>query len=181
MDLELISLRPDSRDRRYFEAVNEEAFPPSERMSFDSAFELALKADADVLGIYDGKKPVGFVILLKNSECAYLYYLAIDQTVRTKGYGGAALHKLAEDYSDLQLILDFEEIDEAAPNYAQRIRRKRFYLRNGFCETGCYTKLSENRFEVVCNGGALRKDAFRELIHLLHAHRSEFPDELFEA
>ncbi len=175
MNLELIRLEPNSKDRKYFEQINEEAFPASERMSFDEIFDFASDTDTAVLGIYDDKKPVGFAVLLKNKECGYLYFLAIDRRTRSKGYGSAAIRKLLEVYPELQLILDFEAIDEKAENNAQRIRRKNFYLRNGFHETGNYTMLREGRFEVVCSGGALRKAAFSDLLCVIHAHRPEFP------
>lgn len=178
MNLELIKLNPDSKDRKYFEQVNHEAFPLSERMSFDKIFDFASDTDTDVLGIYDGKTPVGFAVLLKNAECGYVYYLAIDCHARSKGYGSAAIRRLLEVYSGLQLVLDFEEIDETAENNEQRIRRKNFYLKNGFHETGNYTLLRNDRFEVVCSGGELRKAAFGDLLCIIHAHRPEFPDVL---
>ena len=72
----------------------------------------------------------------------------------------------------------FEEIDPNAENYAQRIRRKNFYLRNGFHETGHYTLLQEERFEVVCSTGTLHTEAFKDLLVILHANRPEFSDML---
>lgn len=178
MNLELIRLQPDSKDRNYFERVNEEAFPLSERMSLDEIFAFASDTDTDVLGIYDKKTPVGFAVLLKNAECGYVYFIAIDHQVRSKGYGRAAMQEMAKAYPGLQLVLDFEVLDEHAENNAQRVRRKNFYLKNGFHETGHYTMLGDDRFEVVCNGGELRKEAFKELLRILHQHRPEFPDVL---
>lgn len=178
MNLQLIKLNPNSKDRKYFEQVNYEAFPLFERMSFDEIFEFASDTDTDVLGIYDGEKPIGFAVLLKNAECGYVYYLAVDCHARSKGYGSATIQRMLEVYSNLQLILDFEEIDENAENNGQRIRRKKFYLKNGFHETGNYTMLRDGRFEVVCSGGELRKAAFRELLYIIHAHRPEFPNVL---
>lgn len=178
MNIVFNRLRAAGEDIGYFEQINDEAFPLSERMSFDEIFEFASDTNTDVLGIYDGKKPIGFVVLLKNSECGYIYFLAIDSHVRSKGYGSAAIQKMLEVYSDLQLVLDFEVIDENAENNAQRIRRKNFYLRNGFHETGNYTMLREDRFEVVCSDGELRKAALRDLLCIIHAHRPEFPDVL---
>lgn len=178
MTLELIELKVDSKDRKIFERINEEAFPDSERMSFDEFFDFASDTNTDVLGIYDDGKPVGFVVVLKNEKCGYIYYLAIDCHMRSKGYGGATIKKLMEVYSKLQLVLDFEVIDENAENNEQRIRRKKFYLRNGFHETGNYTILSNERFEVVCNRGELCKEEFKDLIHIIHKHRLEFPDVL---
>lgn len=178
MKLELIRLTPDNKDRKTFEQINDEAFPPLERMSFDEIFDFASNTDTDVLGIYEDEKPVGFAVLLKNAECGYVYFVAIDSRARSKGYGSAAMHELMEAYPELQLVLDFETIDEAAENYAQRVRRKNFYLKNGFHETGHYTMLGNERFEVVCSSGELRKAAFKDLLRILHKHRPAFPDML---
>ncbi|MBC8547007.1 GNAT family N-acetyltransferase [Clostridiaceae bacterium NSJ-31] len=178
MNLELIRLNSNSKDRKYFEQINDEAFPLSERMSFDEIFDFASDTDTDVLGIYDDGNPVGFVVLLKNGECGYVYFIAIDSCTRSKGYGSVAMQKMMETYPELQLVLDFEVIDENAENNAQRVRRKNFYLRNGFHETGNYTMLRDERFEVVCNGGELRKAALKDLLRVLHEHRPEFPDVL---
>ncbi len=178
MNLELIKLNPDNKDRKYFERINDEAFPPSERMSFDEIFDFASDTDTDVLGIYDDRNPVGFAVLLKNEECGYVYFIAIDSHTRSKGYGGAAMQKMMDLYPNLQLVLDFEVIDENAENNEQRVRRKNFYLRNGFHETGNYTMLRDERFEVVCNRGELRKASLKDLLCILHKHRPEFPDVL---
>ena len=40
-------------------------------------------------------------------------------------------------------------LNENPENNPQRIRRKNFYLWNGFHETGNYTMLRDERFEVV--------------------------------
>ncbi len=178
LDLTLIKLESDNADRKCFDQINEEAFPLSERMSFEEIFDFASNTNTDILGIYDGDKPVGFAVLLKNVECGYVYFIAIDQSMRSKGYGGAAIQKLMRVYPELQLVLDFEVIDENAENNEQRLRRKNFYLRNGFHETGNYTMLRNERFEVVCSGGELNKTALKDLLSILHKHRPEFPDVL---
>ncbi len=178
MNIELSKLHANGKNIGRFEQINEEAFPLSERMPFSEIFAFASDTNTDVLGIYDGKTPIGFAVLLKNSECGYLYFFAIDHSIRSKGYGSAAIQKMLKSYSKLQLILDFEVIDAKAENNAQRIRRKNFYLRNGFHETGNYTMLRDDRFEVVCSGGALREAALKDLLRIIHAHRPEFPDVL---
>lgn len=179
-NLQLVKLAPDAEDRAEFAQINREAFPPSEYMSFDELFAFAADTNTDILGIYDEETPVGFTVLLKNEVCAYIYFLAIDKKVRGEGCGSAALREIREMYAPLQIILDFEIIDPAAENLRQRIRRKHFYLGNGFHETGCFTVLRNNYFEVVCSGGELKKDAFRDLIRIIHAHQNDFPDVLIE-
>lgn len=178
MNLELVKLDPGNTDRRYFEQINEEAFPISERMTFDEIFDLASDTNTDVLGIYCNEKPIGFTVILKNTECGYIYFLAIDHRMRSKGCGGAAIQKMMKLYSELQLVLDFEIIDEKSENNEQRIRRKSFYLRNGFHETGKYTMLRGELFEVVCSGGELNKTALKDLLVIIHKHCPGFSDVL---
>lgn len=174
-DLKLVRLERNCKDRAYFEAVNQEAFPDIERMSMNEIFTFAANTDGEVLGIYDGETPVGFTLFVKNDTCGYVFFFAIDGKLRSKGYGSAALRKLFERYQRLQIVLDFEELDPKAENYEQRVRRKQFYLRNGFYETGNYTFLRGERFEVVCNREVLNKEKFLELIHVIHANCPEFP------
>lgn len=130
MGLELIAFNENNKDAPYFKKVNEESFPPHERMSLEEMFSFAKDTNTDILGIYVNKKPIGFAVLLKNSACAYLYFLAIDPSIRSKGYGSLALQNLNEKYSNLQIILDIDVPDKDAPDNSLRIRRKSFYLRN---------------------------------------------------
>lgn len=77
MNLELIRLSTNSNDRKYFEQINNEAFPLSERMRFDEIFDFASDTDTDVLGIYDNGNPIGFAVLLKNAECGFVEKISI--------------------------------------------------------------------------------------------------------
>ena len=177
--MELRKLAADCKDRDLLEEINHEAFPPSERMNTEELFQFAQRTDTDILGIYDNDLLVGFIVLVKNEPSSYLYYLAIDHRLRSKGYGSKAIQALLSLYSHLQITLDFEVLDPAAPNLEQRKRRREFYLRNGFHETGYYTVLNGEKFELVCNGGELKKEPLLELLKILHQHRLGFLESLF--
>lgn len=110
MKLILAPLSPHSSDLPYFIALNEEAFPPSERMTFDEMFSFASVANLDILSIYDGDSPVGF---------------------------------------------------------------------NGFQETGRFTRLGEDYFEVVCHPAPLCEDSFQDLLKVIHNYVPVFSDQLF--
>ncbi len=178
MQINLKKLTSDSKDIRIFEKINDEAFPPSEHMSMDKIFKFASVTDTDVLGIYSGELPIGFVVIMKNQQCGYVYFLAIDSKLRSKGYGSATLKKILEEYGKIQMILDFEALNEKAANNEQRIRRRCFYLRNGFHETGRYTMLQGEKFEVVCNAGELNENGLKELLEIIHANIPEFSNVL---
>lgn len=176
--MELRKLNPGAPELKLLTSVNDEAFPPAERMSFKEMFSYAAAADAEVLGIFDQDRALGFVMLLKNAACAFVILLALDGRVRSQGYGSAVLHSLIKRYPDHQLVVDFEELDARAENSAQRLRRKNFYLRNGFHETGFFTVLGGERFEVLCTGGELKEESLLDLIHVLHRREPRLYDGL---
>lgn len=178
MQISLRKLTAESEDIHIFSDINDEAFPPSEYMSMEEILNFASATNTDVLGIYDGALPIGFIVILKNERCGYIYFYAIDGRLRSKGYGSAVLERLGDEYKGIQMTLDFELLDENADNYVQRLRRRQFYLRNGFHETGRYTMLGDERFEVVCNGGELDEEGLKDLLTIIHAHRPEFPNVL---
>lgn len=176
MDLKLISLKCDCAEFNALEAINAEAFPPSEYIPMNDIFTFAENTNSEVLGIFDENCLVGFMLLVKNDVCGYVFFFAIGKSFRSKGYGSAALKALFQKYSHLQIVLDFEQIDENADNNAWRIRRRQFYLRNGFCQTNRYTLLRGERFEVVCTKGELLIDDFKKIIAVIHSHCPDFPN-----
>lgn len=177
--IRLVSLKSENKDLLKFESINSEAFPPTEYVSFDVLSRLSEKMDIDILGIYKSETPVGFTVIVKNKRCAYIFLLANDKNVRSKGYGSNTLQEVMKRYPDQQMILDFEELDLKAENYLQRVKRKAFYLRNGFHETGHYTFFPDGqRCEVVCSEGTLDVKGFRDLIHEFHKYWENFPDKL---
>jgi len=157
------------------EAINKEAFPPDEYWSMDSMLRFSEQTGAELTAICVNDAVVGFFLMLCNERCGYVYYLAIDRRFRSQGYGQAALQKLIDRDPKLQITLDFEKPDPKAENADIRCRRKAFYLRSGFHETGRYTILNENLFELVCSGGDLRTEAFEALLPILHEYREGFP------
>lgn len=178
MQISLKKLTSDCKDVQVVEKINKEAFPPSEYMSMEEIFKFASVTDTDVLGIYNGELPIGFVVITKNRQCGYGYFFAIDGNLRSKGYGSATLKKILEEYGKVQMILDFEALNENAANNEQRIRRRAFYLRNGFHETGRYTLLKGEKFEVVCSAGELNENGLKEILEIIHANVPEFSNVL---
>lgn len=179
MTLLLKKLEADCSDRELLDEINREAFPEEERLEMSDAFAFSEQADGEILGIYGSEGLVGFLSLIKNEKSAYICYFAIKKTERGKGWGTETLRQLFARYPDIQITLDFEPADPAADNYPQRLSRKAFYLRNGLHETGYYTRLMGNYFEVVCNGGELNRDGLCGLLAQIHAMRAAFSERLF--
>lgn len=73
----------------------------------------------------------------------YLMYLAVESNLRNKNYGSKISRDLKERYKLL-----FLSIDE--PVNSVNIRRKKFYLRNGFYDTNRFYEDNGINYEILC-------------------------------
>lgn len=155
--MELRKLTIDSPDIPVLEKINEEAIPECERNSFSDL----MNTGASVLGIYEDG-PVGFLVIREYKSILYLAYLAVDSTLRSKGIGGKALTELVSNNTDHMIVVEYEAPNPASPENEINIRRKGFYKRNGFCETGYFTFYDDTEFEIGCAGKEFDSDIFGE-------------------
>ena len=132
--------------------LNMDAFPDEERLDTELLAQLSEQGHLELLGISDNGNYIGFTVIFHSERSVYVFFLAIDPAWRSHGYGAAVLDELRKRYAGRQLVLDIEPLDSAAPNYEQRLRRKNFYLRNGFRESGCFFKYCGMCFEVLFDG-----------------------------
>lgn len=159
--------------------INEEAFPPVERIPLDEMLAYGEKADAAVWGFFEDALPAGFALTLRNGRCVYISYFAIRADLRGRGLGGEALRLLLRQFPDRQPVLDMEPPDPEAENHVQRERRRAFYLRNGFRETGRFTMLRGIRYAVLCAGGTLDAEGFAGLVRLNHLLEPDYSEILY--
>ena len=84
--------------------------------------------------------------------------------MRSKGYGKQALEEFKKLYKDYQLVLDLELIDKNAKNNEQRIKRKNFYIKNGYKETGKGVYYFGVYYVILCAEDNLNFELFKELM-----------------
>ncbi len=109
------------------------AFPRREQKPFWLIRKKQREGSVEILAICDDDF-LGLVITSLYNNFALIDYFAIDETKRGKGLGSDALRLIKERYAGKQLFLEIEVINENAPNNNERIRRKKFYLKNGFTQ-----------------------------------------------
>ena len=138
-----------------------EAFPPNERLlSVEEIFDLTDKVPIDILGIYPDETPerfAGFFMTFVHEKFVYLMFFATSAEMRSTGIGSKAIKALVEFYSDKPLIFSYESVFEKSDNSAQRKRRRAFYLRNGFHETGWFVRLNNTEFIIASSEKNLDK------------------------
>lgn len=162
-----LEVREGVADFSAFDTVNREAFPQEEFIATEEIACMHEEGRADVVSFYDEEEFVGFAVIVTNEDFAYLFFLAIAKEARSRGYGSWALTYLKKRYSTRQMVLDIEQVDSSAPNAAQRIARKRFYLRNGFTETGFLLRYEGCIFELLCSSESFDCEGFTDLLNRL--------------
>lgn len=174
--MQIKNINLNSKSLEELRSINDEAFPPTERMDVEDMFTFPIRFE--LLGFYNDETLLGFALLLINSGTVFLLLLAIDKKLRGNGYGSQALKAIISKYPEKQVVLDFEEVTKTAENYEQRVSRKQFYLRNGFHETGRFTVLFNEKYEVVCSEEKLNENSLNEVLTAIHQHTPEFEEKL---
>lgn len=129
-----------------------EAFPKDERIPIWLLKILARKNKAKFYGIYDNKKFVGLIYNIFYKDIVFVFYLAIDKGTRGQGYGTKVLESIKQKYNNYRIILCIEPVDENSDNYEQRVKRKNFYLKNGFKDSNYTIKEKNIIYEMLyCN------------------------------
>ena len=129
------------------EAINEEAIPEMERCALTDM----LATGAEVLCIDVNGEPAGYMAVRSWRNILYLAFLAVRADLRSAGIGGEAVRELIRRVPDKQVIVEYEAPDVHSDNRDERLRRKGFYLRNGFHETGWRTCYDGTEFEIGCS------------------------------
>ncbi len=166
-----LNTQPITEKSPYWATVNAlaiEAFPLEEYLAPATLAEMAKAENFDFLALLDGEKFVGFMVVLTHRDMAYLFFLAIDPACRGKGYGSRAIETLEAQYPDKKQVVDFEMLDEKAKNYTQREKRRKFYLQNGYLETGHFLSYLGVDYEIFCMDESFVLDNFKELMSTLH-------------
>ena len=137
-----------------------ESFPKRERMPFPLMVAMSKLWNTKFFGFYDGDIPCGFIYLASNRKIVFVMFFAVDKCLRSKGYGSLILQQIKNKYPDKKIIVSIEPCDDIAPDIELRKRRKTFYMKNGYKETGYMMKLNGVMQEIMVTNGEFIKREF---------------------
>ena len=166
----------DSADKIFLDAVNEEAFPENERCSLDDLYKSGKDGNLDMLGIYGSSGITGFLAVRRFGRIRYLAYFAVSSSLRSNGIGSKALRLLKEYYPGTQIVTEFET---PVSGDDIKLRRRDFYLRNGFFETGWYSSYDGTEFTVACSEPDFDKEGFVRFTEYLSTIIPDFIPHLY--
>ena len=131
---------------------------------------------AETVAFYDGTQFCGFACLLNCDSISHIIYFAIEDCLRGKGYGSAALAVMCISKSEQRVIVDIEAQDVHASNTEQRKKRKKFYLQNGFAQTEVQYEWEGETFEILSHGGTITNRDFTRFWRCLDRASSRLSD-----
>ena len=117
-------------------ALQKRAFPKNEQYPFWILRLMACRKGIDYFAHYDNDLFCGISYTSSTDKIMYVLYLAVNDEIRSKGYGTLILKHLKEMGGNREITLNIEPLYENADNYEQRIKRMKFYEKNGFRDTG---------------------------------------------
>lgn len=167
MILKTIPITKEMKDYEKIEKLAKEAFPPKEYLAPSELVKMSVSPDFDFLAFYDDDKFIGYTAINRYKNMTYLFFLAIDPTVRSKGYGGRAIETIKSLYPDTMQVVDMEMTDENADNNEQRISRRKFYLKNGYKPTGHFLSYFGVDYEILCMENDFDFNLFREMMNFI--------------
>lgn len=136
------------------------AFPKEEQMPWWILRLVSLRRDMGVEGFYEGDQLRGFIYCVSTEDVLFILFLAVSEDCRGQGWGSAILTRMKEEYPGRTIVLNVELLDPKADNYEQRLRRMRFYKKNGFFDTGHDIDEVGGTFRVLATQPQLDVDAY---------------------
>lgn len=137
------------------------AFPKEERIPWPLVRLNALRRDIDLNAFLDGNTFCGFTYSVTAGGMHFLLFFAIDDKLRSRGYGSAILSLLKKEYGTV--VLNIEPFTDDAPNLPERKHRYGFYRHNGFFDTGYHVWEVGGMFRVLSTKKELDVPAYQKL------------------
>ncbi|KGJ87995.1 GNAT family N-acetyltransferase [Thalassotalea sp. ND16A] len=156
-----INLRPLNKyDANYSEVIDlyKEAFPEAQRIS---TWILRYKLRKGKVGfniLYAHDDWIGLIYVTEYKDIIFVQFLAIAESYRSGGFGSKVLDSMKNMHFGKRIVLNIEELDKQANNNQQRIKRKAFYEKNGFCTTGYIVKEPGEQLEMLIFAGTISKE-----------------------
>ena len=160
MDLRVESVTGRSKEKEKIKKIYISSFLKEDRMPFWLMLIMAKMRSTEFISFHDEGTLCGFVYMATIQNLTFIMFLAVDENIRSKGYGSRILDKIQSIHPDSKIIITIERCDKDAKDIEQRMRRKKFYTNNGYIETGYLVELAKKEQEIIIKNGDFDEDEF---------------------
>lgn len=164
MNIRLVNIKRDHSHIGEIERLYLTAFPEDERAPFKWLIKGAKKKNISFFSCLNGEEWVGLLYVVNLMDMSYIFYFAVDESKRGRGFGTGILMAAQKKYAGRRLFLAIEEIDEKYENYDERVKRLHFYERAGFERTGQKMQEANVIYDLMGIGGRVTNKGYRRLM-----------------
>ncbi|MEG0854071.1 MAG: GNAT family N-acetyltransferase [Angelakisella sp.] len=160
MELRMEPVTRKSKEIRKIKAIYTSSFLKEDRMPFWLMLIMAKTSNTEFISFHDGDILCGFVYMATIKNLTFVMFFAVDESVRSKGYGSRILEETQLAHPHNKIIVSIERCTQDAKDIEQKLRRKRFYTNNGYTETGYLVELGNQKQEVLIKNGTFAEEEF---------------------
>lgn len=149
-DITLRIVSVTSRMSQYCEVqrLMKTAFPQNEQLPIWLLNLLAKRKMVEFHAFFDEDDFCGILYTAENNNLVFILYLAVNDKIRSKGYGSQILQYVKRHSKGKTIVLNVEALNSSAANSEQRKKRIEFYRKNGILDTG-YTFIDKGEIYSV--------------------------------
>ena len=141
------------------------AFPFYERAPFPLLMKRTDNGRDSFYAVMDENSFIGLVYTIECEKMVYVFFLAVIEESRGKGYGTKMLEKIREMHGEKPITLMIEDTEEKnAKNMDERIRRLKFYEENGFKRLHIKINEAGVRYELLGTDYSVTQEDFLNLM-----------------
>ena len=167
MNLTEKAITISSDDYKEIDAFMKRVFPKEELIPTWLITILAKKKNHEFSAFYDENLFVGISYTIESETSLFLFYLAINDKIHSKGYGSKLLNSLFDKYKDKPITLFIETLDQTAPNYEQRVKRLSFYERNNFINTNIKAGVDRPFVDILSTDNNFTVDKCKKMLKFI--------------
>lgn len=160
MELRMENVTLANKNKQIVKEIYNSSFHKEDRMPFILMIIMAYLKSTRFISFHDEDTVCGFVYMATIKKITFVMFLAVDENLRSKGYGSHILDKIQSLYPDNKIIITIERCDEDTENMEERLKRKKFYTNNGYIPTGYIVKLGKQKQEIILKNGEFDKREF---------------------
>lgn len=160
MNLKIEKVSVKGKEKKRIKEIYTHSFPKEDRMPFALMLMMARMKNTEFLSFHDEDTLCGFVYMATVNNLTFVMFLAVDEKIRSKGYGSRILEEIESIRMGNKIIISIEICDENIKDIEQRLRRKKFYTNNGYAETGYLVELANKKQEIIIKNGKFDEDEF---------------------
>ncbi len=160
MELRMDKVNLTTKNRKRIKEIYTSSFHKKDRMPFLIMLLMSYLRSTHFISFHDGDTICGFVYMAVIKKITFVMFFAVDENIRSKGYGSRILEKIQSLYPDNKIIITIERCNEDAKDIDERVRRKKFYANNGYVQTGYIVKLGNEKQEIIIKNGEFNKREF---------------------